>query len=89
MTGSPALDQVLILHYRQHGTEHQTQDDEGDRKAAVDAEVKTFQMALNQGDILGNELEVEIEGILGVISLLSGPYLLVSYLPTFFFMESE
>lgn len=41
----------------------------------VTFEVKDFQTAVRDGDMLGNEVEREIQGVLGLIYLLGGAYL--------------
>jgi hypothetical protein len=40
-------------------------------------ETMTYQEAVKSGVVLGNELELEVEALLGCITLLGGPYIVV------------
>lgn len=49
----------------------------GGSGGGVVCETMSYQDAIKQETVLGNEPEREIQGLLGVITLLSGPYLVV------------
>lgn len=62
--GRSAQDPVLVVRSRDG--------------VGVQCETLVYADAIKSGVVLGNELEREVHGLLGVITLLSGPYLVVS-----------